>query len=400
MNVGYYPIKEKEIKEIIKMVALYNKGDIASIDKILAKNKVDETLKEVIYAEISEGVQSKDSPSFNESFGICIAKIQDMYRDSYNFRKKSITKLFKSCPKLDKYKANMAQILMFKNNKYKFLDELSIPNSCGIYITSENVKKILNDYNTDSNIKKAIDNFYGDMHAGFIEVLEYCIENECGLLEADYVRKEGNIISKEVEAELENKEIEHECLTEDKEIVGAARKTWSILGYRFLWEIISILIMAIMVTILYLLNIDSFPIKIAVSIVTCLITTIIIWEETIRISFKKKIIAKQNVNKLMVGIVFIVLIFVAINLASNYFQYKVIINHFDASNVKIKYYNMLIEKEKDEEQKQKYVELMEDVRKAAKEEYLPYYIVSCISNFVINLGVLPCVKKRIKKAIE
>jgi hypothetical protein len=410
MNVGYYPIKDTEIKEIMKMVVFQNKNNKESIEKILVRNNVDSDLKDEIYNYIAEGAENKERQSFNEAFGICLAKVQKIYRDSFNFKDKSLTDFIKAYPILEKYKDDLSKIVKFKNNKYEFWNELKIPNSCGIYISFENLEKIYKEYYLNVNIKKAIDSFYGIPKQGesnvFMEVLDYCIKNECGLLEADYIREDSkNILQskKEVVEEpiiktTENVE-ETEENEDDRQIVGVINKTFSIFGYRFLWEIIAALLLAI-ISVFFTSKIDSVPIKLAISVTVSIIINIIIWKETIKSSFKKRIIAKEKVNKLMVNITIIVSIFVAINVVSNYFTYLYTIKTFDSSNVKIKYYTMMIENFGTDEEKQEYKKTIEDLKKQARKELLPYYLGSSISTIIINLGVLPYVKKKIEKAIE
>lgn len=46
----------------------------------------------------------------------------------------------------------------------------------------ENIKNLYNDYNIDINFKKMIDEYYGADTNKFLRLLDYCLDNKCGLL--------------------------------------------------------------------------------------------------------------------------------------------------------------------------------------------------------------------------
>ena len=414
MNVGYYPIKESEIKDVMKMILYYNKKDFTTVNSMLEKYNINEEKKNNIYASFEECLKNKNNLNFNESFGVCIAKVQNMFRGNFIFNDKSITNLMQMFPMLSKYKSNMGEIIKFKNNKYEFLNELRTRNSSGIYISYENIDKLYNDYYLDINTKKVIDNYYGIEKNGqtnkFIEVLDYCLQNKCGLLEADFLREKdininNNLKKEQVNSESIIKKSFIESAWDDtqnktpKKIVSVANKTWSILGFRILWEIAAYIILSLITT-LFLSRIESLPIKLTLSIIISLITTIIIWQQTIKSSFRNKTIEKNKLSKLMLNITLIMSIFVAFNIYSNYRSYNVAIDTMESQNITLKLQSRGVQSYGTEQEKQEYRTEVENAKKEAKRKVLPYYIISSISNIVVNLGVLPYVKKKIERNID
>lgn len=120
MNVGYYPIRENEMMQIIKMVNQYKKKDFSVIDEILEKYNVNQEKKDDIYKSFEECVENMSSLCFNKSYGLCIAKVQKVYRGNFIFYDKFATKLMQIFPALTKYRTNWEEIIKSKNNKYKF----------------------------------------------------------------------------------------------------------------------------------------------------------------------------------------------------------------------------------------------------------------------------------------
>lgn len=243
MNVGFYPIKEAEMKQIIRMNLSYFKKDTQSIDTILEQNRVDSKTKEFVYECLRECINNRKAPYFNTSFGMCIAKMQKIYRNNYIFNDKSFTKLMNLYPVLKSYNTSLGEVIKFKDNKYMFKDQLETNNSSGVYIKYENVKRLYNDYYLNINVKKYIDSYYGSNGYGnnrFIQVLDYCIQNQCGLLEADIsigysdVQPDSQSMPTTNHANSNNESTINTEAKSNTRIVSVKKRTWEIIGFRLL----------------------------------------------------------------------------------------------------------------------------------------------------------------------
>lgn len=374
MSIGYYPIKENEIKQIIKMNYSYLKKDVETVNEILKEHNVNEKKAESVYKSIEECLKNKNAPYFNESFGLCIAKVQKIYRGNFIFKDKSLTRLMDIYPSLKSYNTNMEEFLKFKNNKFKFSSKLEGSNSSGVYISYENVKKLYNDYYVDISIRKPIDNYYKDLNNNtrenkFIQVLDYCIENKCGLLEADITIDIDNVqqINKVTPSNASNNE------NKDKpnyRTVSVANKAGKIIGVRILLWFATIGINLLLGTLeayligkfsssdmmfgfvesfgfssygsLLMLYIINIQISIIVSVLTFVPLDIIfnykIWNKFIDSSFKYEKLEKEKKKKFVTIITVFLIIITTLGILGEIFAVKVVVNELDDSSVGVTRY--------------------------------------------------------------
>jgi len=66
-RIGYYPIKENEIKQVVKMVYSYYKKDNSYVEEVMKKHNVNENKKKDIYNSFDQCIQNKS----NEYFDLC-----------------------------------------------------------------------------------------------------------------------------------------------------------------------------------------------------------------------------------------------------------------------------------------------------------------------------------------
>ena len=92
-RIGYYPIKENEIKQIIKMVHAYYKKEDSYIEQVMQKNNVNASNKTDIYNIFEQCLNNKNNEYFDLCFGVCVAKAQKIYRKNFVIDNKSITEL-------------------------------------------------------------------------------------------------------------------------------------------------------------------------------------------------------------------------------------------------------------------------------------------------------------------
>ena len=366
MNIGYYPIKESEIKQIIKMSYNYLKKDLAPINEILDKYNVNETKRESIYKSIEECLKNKNAQYFNKSFGLCIAKVQKMYRGNFIFKDKSLSELMYMYPSLSSYSTNMEEFLRFKNNRFKFLSKLESENSSGVYISYENVKRLYNDYYTDIYVRTSINRYYEDLNTDieenkFIQVLDYCIKNKCGLLEANVTNTE--IIKPQVQ---NTNNIE----THNRKPVSIANIGGKIIGVRLLlWLALMASNLLLGVGAAYLMTnltasdiiqdiIDSFEysaygavivreaITLLISVISVPIIYIplqiifynILWNKYIKSSFKYETVVEEKLSKFITIMAVFLAIITVVNILINFNSARDTLETMDNLNI-TKYLN-------------------------------------------------------------
>lgn len=414
IRIGYYPIKENEIKQVVKMVYSYYKKDNSYVEEVMKKHNVNENKKKDIFNSFDQCIQNKSNEYFDLCFGVCAAKVQKMYRGNFVLENKSITELMRKFPILGKYKTNLEDFIIFKNNKYKFVNALNFPNSSGVYLSYDNIEKLYNDYYFDITIKKAIDNYYGsngtEYSNKFIEILDYCMKNKCGLLEANFL---GESIQKNVTdvnnmtdvknaANIENEKTKSQANTSNRKkrtIISAGKMMWPIIGYRILWEFVALIIIEIIQMVTTPLN-NLLTLKLIFNTLISLITAIAVWRLVIKSAFTHKTIKKEDIFKLVRNIAIFMFVVVSLNAVLNYYNYNNKIENLEKENTELRIRSSIVNSYGTKELREEYQKQIEDAKTELKKKIQPYYIGSTISSFCINLGVLPYVKKLIKSSVD
>lgn len=407
-RIGYYPIKENEIKQIIKMVHAYYKKEDSYIEQVMQKNNVNASNKTDIYNIFEQCLNNKNNEYFDLCFGVCVAKAQKIYRKNFVIDNKSITELMQIYPFLDKYKTNLNDFIIFKNNKYKFINELKFPSSSGVYISYENVEKLYNDYYTDIRIRKAINTYYGNGEAEysnkFIEIMDYCLKNNCGLLESNFLGKNSTQSTIDISMEHQTAKVTsnnntqtHTDNTNGRETVSCNKMFFRIIKYRFLWEIVGYIISSI---ILRLAKVENLNLKLVLNFIVVATINIMIWKSTISKAFQTKTIYKEDIGQLVKKLIIFIFIMLAIGGVFDYLQYNSKINNIEKENEDLRVQSLIMDSFGTPESKEKYRKELEKAKNEVKKEIIPYYIGIEISAFIIHAGAFIYVKKLIEKSVE
>ena len=317
MNVSYYPIKKDEIIQIIKMIKKYKKKEFSDINHFFEKYNMNQTNKDDFYSAFNECTAHMDDSSFDESYGLCIAKTQKIFRGNFYFNDKSITQLLHTIPYLTKYRINWETFIQTKDKKIRFNNELKDENveSFGVYISYDKLKSLYTEYQNNANIKTLIDQYYGSMSDKFIRVINYCLENECGLLEANFSVR--NIVQLDSNKEININTATNQVDSKDRPIVSTSTKIWTIIIYKILFELITVIVINNIRNLL-LLKIESTTIQIIVSVITTVIAVFFEWFGCIHLSFSSTTVEKSKLPTMLKTVTIIFLVAMIIGTYSNY----------------------------------------------------------------------------------
>lgn len=183
-EIQYFPLKENEIKEILGMVKNYSKNDIDAINLILSKHNCNEIKSNNIKQALKECVEQKREKIFDVRYGVCIARVQMMYRGNFTINDLSITGLIRNSPFLHSYIKSWNELLKLKQNNYEFRNCLEEITSSGMYLPFESIERLYHNYYFEIKVKKTIDTYFGEQTEKFMKILDYCLNEKCGLLEA------------------------------------------------------------------------------------------------------------------------------------------------------------------------------------------------------------------------
>ncbi|MET4084290.1 hypothetical protein ABIB40_004267 [Pedobacter sp. UYP30] len=182
-DISYHPIKEKEIQEWYFDILLDN----SKIEKLSLDNGIEDFYKQKYSDTIDIGNKTQSTEFFDKTHGYYIAVIQGFYRTYYYTRGSAFSFLIEDKPQYKNYTKGWKDILNFKIDN-PINDRITDNYGSGVYISADKVVSLLADYKTDEKIRQELNNFFSDKRIEvFLTALEYCKENNFGLLEATEV---------------------------------------------------------------------------------------------------------------------------------------------------------------------------------------------------------------------
>ncbi len=443
--IGYYPIKESEIKQIVKCVKLCSKDETETINNILDKHNCEDTIKENVLNNIKECINNKSEKVFDVRYGVCIAKLQKIYRHSFNMEKLSLTELITTNKSLYKYTKNWLDIFNFKQTKYQFINYLKFPKSSGVYIPIEKIEELYKNYYSDISIQNIINKYYGDNTEKFLKILSYCLDNNCGLLEATGICKiikkaeKRNISVVRLEKEEEsvkskkNKENIKNTVNSEKEntalIVGKKHNIYNIkkddiknaikeikevkfsktaLDIIGLFLLLSLSLTLVFYTIekfIIFKNVNYMIVKAVISIIIQIPINILLWKYIMKIILKKRIILKEELKDIFIITIIFMVVYVAISLimktviVKNQIEYETKFGE-EILEKEIKYANYKISNTDESQKKLKKIEeSLTDCKKNIYNEMYWYLTVYCVYIICINFSMIWYEQKVLKKNI-
>ena len=190
-SVSYHPITKEQMKEWYFDV-FEDIGAAADLkqkipEKQLKRHSLDEleTYYTAKYIDMIKRSRTLDYDSFNKWHGYFIAIVQGFFETFYFVQGSAISSIID--PKFhDTYVTAWEDVI-----PEDYIEDLSASKklegafSAGAYMSPEQVKQLLNDYQNDSEIKEILDGqFEGRKIDVFLTALKYASKNDQGLLEA------------------------------------------------------------------------------------------------------------------------------------------------------------------------------------------------------------------------
>lgn len=395
-NIGYYPIKETEIKQTIKMIYLYYKKEMNELEQIFNNYNMNENKKKLICESFEKCVLNRANKYFDTFYGVCIAETQKIYRGHFNIEDKSITQLIYNYPIMNKYTKKIEEFAKFKNNQYEYINYLKFPQSSGVFIPYEKVQEIYNDYYIDMAVKKAIDVYYGNNVKKFIEILDYCLENNCGLLEAQ-IEEEKFVVGKNLENTTKINNSVHKKTEKNK--VSIKKMTLLIMGFFILWSLVFGIADSIIQAV-FTVGIKSIMLKVMVSLIIQGGITVCIWRQTVASSFKKKTIDNNDISKIMRNLTIFSVVLCIISAIVNFATLNSRVESTIDENMNYSSRDKIVEAYYNDKQKEEYYEQKEAIIENVKETAFKTVVVMQVGTIIINIVVLPFVKKEILARIN
>lgn len=123
---------------------------------------------------------------FEKTHVFYIAVVQGFFLPYYYTRRTAFSFLIDEKPKMEKYITAWEDIIPV-SIKCPIEGQIFENYCAGVFMSPEQVKKLLSDYETDDDIKNIIDGFFAEYLPVYLKALKYSSENVLGLLEATEV---------------------------------------------------------------------------------------------------------------------------------------------------------------------------------------------------------------------
>lgn len=179
-DISYHPIKETEIKEWYFDVL--NNQDL--INNIAAQYKIDEPYVNKYKETLEIASLTNLDVSFDRSHGYNIAIIQGLIRKYHYTRGSAYSFLIEERPYFKSYTKDFKVIV--PGNISNPIDNKIVKNySSGVFIPSDQVIRLLTDYDYDPQVREDLDAFFSHHRIDiFLKALLAARELSAGLLEA------------------------------------------------------------------------------------------------------------------------------------------------------------------------------------------------------------------------
>lgn len=312
--VQFFPIKESEIKEILKIINLYSKNNHDNIDAILSKNNCSDTVRDDIYASLNKCISNKQENVFDVKFGTCIAELQKIYRTNFSMKQLSFTELVIKNNIFDNYTKKWIDILNFKQNKFEFVNYLKYPISSGVYIPFDKIQLLYEDYFTNNIIQKYMDNYFGDDISIFLNLLEYCKQNECGLLEARGWHKIEEPAHVNPTVKQDNINNTSKVVNNKTIEVKASNLISETIALYIGFSIIAVIIFETVENIFFFKDLSNMTLKSLIAIPIQIIINLAMWKLIKKITLTHKSIRRKNIKKVIIALSIFMILYLGLNL--------------------------------------------------------------------------------------
>lgn len=188
-DISYHPVKERELREwyfdldLTKIV----EGDYSEVEQLCTSHGIDPHYLSNYKGVMNAATNVEPDATFDNTHGYYAAVVQGFFKRYFYTRGSAFSFLMQEQPAFRSYTKGWEEIISDKYSN-KIFNHINLNYSSGVYIPADEVRRLLNDYETNATVKNAIDNFYSHGRvAVFLKALRAAVSNDDGLLEATEV---------------------------------------------------------------------------------------------------------------------------------------------------------------------------------------------------------------------
>ncbi|WP_454879532.1 hypothetical protein [Sphingobacterium detergens] len=181
-DISYHPISEKQINTWYFEVIT----NPEKIEALASDHQIDDFYKTKYQDTINAGRETDQNDYFDKTHGFFIAVIQGFFETYFYIRGGALS--FSENNQLDSYYKKWEEFIPLESLTKKVENRL-VENYCsGVYISADQVVRLLEDYHNKVEIKSELDQLFSEGRISiFLKALNFAKEHGLGLLEATEV---------------------------------------------------------------------------------------------------------------------------------------------------------------------------------------------------------------------
>ncbi|MNG65960.1 hypothetical protein D3C87_455130 [compost metagenome] len=181
-DISYHPISEEQINTwYFEVIANPEK-----IEALASDHQIDDFYKTKYQDTINAGRETDQNDYFDKTHGFFIAVVQGFFETYFYIRGGALS--FSENNQLDSYYKKWEEFIPLESLTKKVENRL-VENYCsGVYISADQVVRLLEDYHNKVEIKSELDQLFSEGRISiFLKALNFAKEHGLGLLEATEV---------------------------------------------------------------------------------------------------------------------------------------------------------------------------------------------------------------------
>jgi len=181
-DISYHPISEKQINTWYFEVIT----NPEKIEALASDHQIDDFYKTKYQDTINAGRETDQNDYFDKTHGFFIAVVQGFFETYFYIRGGALS--FSENNQLDSYYKKWEEFIPLESLTKKVENRL-VENYCsGVYISADQVVRLLEDYHNKVEIKSELDQLFSEGRISiFLKALNFAKEHGLGLLEATEV---------------------------------------------------------------------------------------------------------------------------------------------------------------------------------------------------------------------
>jgi len=181
-DISYHPISEKQINTWYFEVIT----NPEKIEALASDHQIDDFYKTKYQDTINAGRETDQNDYFDKTHGFFIAVVQGFFETYFYIRGGALS--FSENNQLDSYYKKWEEFIPLESLTKKVENRL-VENYCsGVYISADQVVRLLEDYHNKVEIKSELDQLFSERRISiFLKALNFAKEHGLGLLEATEV---------------------------------------------------------------------------------------------------------------------------------------------------------------------------------------------------------------------